>query len=84
MCMKVNMELRNISHQYMVYASAWAGSLTLGSFNKSCIPSKICFIVIAGRQSFSSSSNDKHTVPEGYTFGWNSGGSNLHFGGVVG
>ena len=26
---------------------------------------------------FSSSSKDKHTVPYRYTFGWNSGGSNL-------
>lgn len=36
-----------------------------------------CLMVIAGLQSFSSSSSDRHTVPEGYTFGWNSGGSNL-------
>ena len=34
-------------------------------------------MVTAGLQSFSSSSNDKHTVPEGYTFGWKIGGSNL-------
>jgi hypothetical protein len=34
-------------------------------------------IVTAGRQSFSSSSKDRHTVPDGYTLGWKSGGSNL-------
>lgn len=34
-------------------------------------------MVTAGRQSLSSSSNDRHTVPDGYTFGWNIGGSNL-------
>ena len=34
-------------------------------------------MVMAGRQSLSSSRMDRHTVPEGYTFGWNSGGSNL-------
>lgn len=96
-----------------MYASACAGSLILGSFNKSWIPSSICLIVIAGRQSFSSSSNDKQTVPyhkcynhqyiiqivklifkivlkyylylpDGYTLGWNSGGSNLHLGGLDG
>ena len=36
-----------------------------------------CFIVTAGRQSFSSSNSERHTVPDGYTFGWNNGGSNL-------
>lgn len=36
-----------------------------------------CLMVTAGRQSLSSSNNDKHTVPDGYTFGWNIGGSNL-------
>ena len=29
------------THQYIVYASACAGSLILGSFSKSCIPCKI-------------------------------------------
>ena len=28
-----------------------------------------CFIVMAGLQSLSSSSIDRHTVPDGYTFG---------------
>ena len=37
-------------------------------------------MVIAGRQSLSSSNIDRQTVPDGYTLGWNSGGSNLHFG----
>ena len=36
-----------------------------------------CLIVTAGRQSLSSSNNDRHTVPDGYTLGWNIGGSNL-------
>lgn len=36
-----------------------------------------CLIVTAGLQSLSSSNIDKHTVPEGYTLGWNIGGSNL-------
>lgn len=38
-------------------------------------------MVIAGRQSLSSSKSERQTVPDGYTFGWNSGGSNLHLGG---
>jgi hypothetical protein len=33
--------------------------------------------VIAGLQPSSSLRMDKHTVPDGYTFGWNSGGTNL-------
>lgn len=36
-----------------------------------------CLIVIAGLQSLSSSKIDRQTVPEGYTLGWNKGGSNL-------
>jgi len=28
-------------------------------------PTQTCFIVTAGRQSFSSSSSDRHTVPDG-------------------
>ena len=34
-------------------------------------------MVTAGLQSLFSSSRERHTVPEGYTFGWNRGGSNL-------
>jgi len=34
-------------------------------------------MVTAGLQSLSSSNSDKQTVPEGYTFGWKRGGSNL-------
>lgn len=34
-------------------------------------------IVIAGFHAFSSSKIDKHTVPDGYTFGWNNAGVNL-------
>lgn len=36
-----------------------------------------CLIVMAGLQSLSSSKIDRHTVPDGYTLGWNRGGSNL-------
>ena len=68
---------QNLAYQNIVYASACAGSLILGVVNRSCTPSKICLIVIAGLQSLSSSSIDKHIVPDGYTFGWNRGGSNL-------
>lgn len=32
--------------------------------------------MIAGRQSFSASSSERHTVPDGYTFGWKSAGEN--------
>ena len=31
----------NVTYQYIVYASACAGSRMLGSFNNSCIPSRI-------------------------------------------
>ena len=34
-------------------------------------------MVMAGFHDFSSSKIDKQTVPEGYTFGWNKGGTNL-------
>lgn len=36
-----------------------------------------CLMVMAGLQSLSSSRMERHTVPDGYTFGWKSGGSNL-------
>ena len=45
--------------------------------NKVCSAIQTCFIVMAGLQSLSSSRIDRHTVPDGYTFGWKSGGSNL-------
>lgn len=41
-------------------------------------------MVIAGFQASSSLRIDRQTVPDGYTFGWNNGGVNLHFGGLVG
>lgn len=44
---------------------------------KKCLGIQTCFIVMAGLQSLSSSRIDRHTVPDGYTFGWKSGGSNL-------
>lgn len=28
--------------------------------------------------------NRHNNIPDGYTFGWNNGGSNLHLGGVAG
>ena len=70
--------------QKLVYASAWAGSLILGSLSKSWIPKRICLIVMAGLQSFSSSKIERQTVPDGETLGWNSGGTNLTLGGVEG
>ena len=36
-----------------------------------------CLIVILGFHDFSSSRMDRQMVPDGYTFGWNRGGSNL-------
>ena len=39
-----------------------------------------CFTVMLGFQSFSSFKILKQTVPDGYTFGWNKVGVNLHFG----
>lgn len=47
------------------------------NFMDSMVNKSTCLIVTAGRQSFSSSKSDKHTVPDGYTLGWNRGGSNL-------
>ena len=41
-------------------------------------------MVIVGTQSFSSDRMDRQIVPEGKTFGWKSGGSNLHAGGLLG
>lgn len=41
-------------------------------------------IVIAGFQPSSSFRIERQTVPEGYTFGWKSGGTKRHFGGLVG
>lgn len=36
-----------------------------------------CLTEIDGLQSFSTSKSERHTVPDGKTFGWNNGGSNL-------
>ena len=43
------------THRYVWYASICAGSSMLGSFNNSCIPSNNCLMVMAGRQSTSTS-----------------------------
>jgi len=51
--------------------------LGFGSFKRSWIPSKICLMVMAGFHPSSSFKMDRHTVPEGYTFGWKRGGVNL-------
>ena len=59
------------------YASDWAGLFGLGSSSKSWIPIKICLTVIAGRHPSSSFKIDKQMVPDGYTLGWNKGGTNL-------
>lgn len=36
-----------------------------------------CLMVMAGFQDLSSSRIERQTVPDGYTFGWKSGGENL-------
>lgn len=41
------------------------------------MPCRICLIVIAGFHPSSSFRIDKQTVPDGYTFGWKRGGTNL-------
>jgi hypothetical protein len=46
------------------------------------MPNKICLTVMAGFQSSWALVMLKHTVPDGYTFGWNRGGVNTHFGGL--
>ena len=48
-----------------LYASAWAGDSGFGSFKRSWIPSRICRIVMAGRQASSSFRIERQTVPEG-------------------
>jgi hypothetical protein len=45
------------------------------------IPNSSCLMVIAGRQPSSSFKMLRQMVPEGYTFGWYNGGTNLHLGG---
>lgn len=40
-------------------------------------PVLTCLMVSPGFHDFSSSRMDRQTVPDGYTFGWNRGGSNL-------
>lgn len=45
---------------------------------------RTCLTVMAARQSSSSFRMLRQTVPDGYTFGWNNGGVNLHFGGLLG
>lgn len=41
------------------------------------MPSMICLTVMAGFHASSSFRIDRQTVPDGYTLGWNSGGTNL-------
>ena len=60
-----------------LYASAWAGDSGFGSLRRSWMPSRICLTVMAGFHASSSFKIDRQTVPEGYTFGWKSGGTNL-------
>mmetsp|Transcript_16978 Transcript_16978/g.19299 ORF Transcript_16978/g.19299 Transcript_16978/m.19299 type:complete len:108 (+) Transcript_16978:1033-1356(+) len=66
------------------YGSPCAGLLGLGLSSNSCMPRRICFKVMEGLQSSSAFRIDKHTVPDGYTLGWNKGGTNWHFGGEEG
>jgi len=65
-------------------ASACAGDSGFGSSKSDWMPNSISLIVIAGFQPSSSLRIERQTVPEGYTFGWKSGGTNLHLGGFVG
>ena len=58
-------------------ASACAGDSGFGSSKSDWMPSNISLIVIAGFQPSSSLRIERQTVPEGYTFGWKSGGTNL-------
>lgn len=44
------------------------------------MPMRICLTVMAGFHASSSFRIDRQTVPDGYTFGWNSGGTNLPVG----
>lgn len=59
-----------------------AGLFKFGFDNRSWIPKSICFKVIDGFQSWFSI--DKQTAPLGNIFGWKIGGTNTHFGGLVG
>ncbi len=60
----------HVAHMYNAYFVFCFNTVQIGI---------TCFIVTAGLQSLSSSKIDKHTVPDGYTLGWNMGGSNLPF-----
>lgn len=83
-CCRTLLSYAAASFWNMVNASLCAGSCGLGSLSKSWIPNKICLMVIAGFQPLSSSKMLRQTVPDGKTFGWNSGGVNLHLGGLLG
>ena len=56
----------------------------MGSESRSWMPRRMSTTVMVGTQSFASSKMDKHTLPLGYTLGWNSGGLKVHFGGFEG
>jgi len=58
-------------------ASACAGDSGFGSSSSDWMPSRISLMVIAGFQPSSSLRIERQTVPDGYTFGWKSGGVNL-------
>jgi hypothetical protein len=60
-----------------LYASAWAGDSGFGSSRRAWMPRRICLMVIAGFQPSSSFRIERQTVPDGYTLGWNRGGTNL-------
>ena len=64
-------------------ASAWAGDFGLGLSRRSWMPMSMALMVMAGRQPSSSLRILRQMVPEGYTLGWNKGGTNLHFGGYI-
>lgn len=66
--------LTSVSYLAGVFSSSCAGACCagdskLGVSSSSCRPSRICGIVIAGVQSFSGSSSDRQTCPQGKMLG---------------
>ena len=56
----------------------------LSPFLLTWMPMRICFMVIAGRQSSSSLRIERQMPPDWKTLGWKRGGTNLQLGGFEG
>ena len=56
-----------------LHGAAWSCDGTASSLRAG----RTCLMLMPGFHASSSFKMDKHTVPDGYTFGWNSGGTNL-------